>query len=139
MWRFIEHNISISKYYRMRKIIIPIVLIIGIIIFYFVNPEHSGLFPKCAFYSLTGLQCPACGTQRAVYHLLHFHVIEALKYNLFLVISVPYLLALIVVQWFDKNNKLHKLRTFCHHYKTIRVYILLIILWWIGRNLTLWI
>ena len=49
----------------------------------FVNPEEAIWMPKCIFHSFTGLDCPACGSQRAVYHLLHFRFLEAIHYNFF--------------------------------------------------------
>ena len=42
---------------------------------------------------LTGWDCPACGGQRALHSLLHGRVGEALHFNPFLVVSVPYFLA----------------------------------------------
>ena len=50
----------------------------------------------CPFKLLTGLQCPGCGSQRALHALLAGRVGEAVGYNLFLVFAVPYLLLLIM-------------------------------------------
>jgi hypothetical protein len=52
-----------------------------------------------------------------------------------LIISMPYAWALVVLQWFDTHNKLQKLKRFCFHHTTVNIYLILIILWWIIRNL----
>ncbi len=120
------------------KIILILLIIIslgaGIILYYF-NPESSIWFPKCPFYILTGYQCPACGVQRAAYQLLHFNFKEAFCYNPFLVISIPYALLLIWVTWIVPQTKFSKLRVFCYHPVTIKIYVLLTIIWWVVRNL----
>ena len=48
--------------------------------YYRLGPE-SGLYPRCMFRQLTGLDCPGCGSQRAIHALLHGHVAEAWGYN----------------------------------------------------------
>lgn len=117
------------------KVIIIIILAIGICLLYTFNPENILWFPKCWFFRLTGLQCPACGTQRALYQLLHLHVVSAFWYNPFAIISLPYASMLVIVRWFDLNNRLQRLSSFCYHPVTVRLYLVLIILWWILRNI----
>lgn len=119
----------------MNKMAVLCVLLAGAGILYIANPENTVWFPKCYFYMLTGLQCPACGTQRALHQFLHLNIASALRYSPFMVISVPYFLALAAVQWFDTNNRLSKLRAFCHHHTTVKVFLTLVILWWIVRNI----
>lgn len=46
-----------------------------------VSPYESGHYPSCAFLALTGLQCPGCGTLRAVHELSHGDVLVALDLN----------------------------------------------------------
>ncbi|MCD8166877.1 MAG: DUF2752 domain-containing protein [Bacteroides sp.] len=118
-----------------RIIIACLILTTGTLLLYLGNPETSRWFPKCIFHSLTGLNCPACGTQRALHQLFHLNINAAFRYNPFLIISLPYLAALIWVQWFDPEDKFCKLRYICHHNRTIKIYFLLILFWWIGRNL----
>jgi hypothetical protein len=118
-----------------KQIAIILVCILGIVVLFLVNPENTVWFPKCMFYHLTGLQCPACGTQRAIHQLMHLHFASAFRYNPFLLISLPYLLALFTVKCFAPENKLQRLRNFCHHSTTVIVYLILIILWWGIRNI----
>ncbi|MBO4257510.1 DUF2752 domain-containing protein [Streptomyces griseorubiginosus] len=53
------------------------------------DPTHPGRFPTCPFHALTGLDCPGCGTLRALYELAHGHVVSALDHNAFLVVFLP--------------------------------------------------
>lgn len=69
--------------------------------------------------------------------IFHFHVREAFAYNPFLVISLPYLSALALCRWFDGGRRFARLKRLCHHPLTVRVYLLLLVAWWVGRNLWL--
>ena len=68
----------------------------GAILFHF-DPEKSGFFPACRFHQLTGLDCPGCGSQRALHALLHGQILTALHDNLLLVLSLPLFLALLIL------------------------------------------
>jgi len=107
----------------------------GAVILYFFNPEKTIWLPKCPFYMLTGFKCPACGTQRAIYNLLHFNIRKAFYYNPFMLISVPYATALVVTTWFDPKGKMRKIKSFCYNSIIINIYLILIVLWWIIRNI----
>lgn len=45
--------------------------------------------PRCWFNALTGLQCPGCGSQRAIHALLHGHIAQAWHFNAALFFAVP--------------------------------------------------
>src|SRR5215208_2482155 len=57
------------------------------------NPATPGtsLYPSCPFHTLTGLNCPGCGTLRGLHQLTHGHLITALNYNALMVLSLPLL------------------------------------------------
>lgn len=117
-------------------ILLVILLVSGTILFFF-NPEgneESIWFPKCMFHYLTGFNCPSCGIQRAGHHLLHLRFREAFLYNPFLVISVPYALAVLAV-WAAPASRLEGLRRFCYHRYTLWTYLVLVFAWWIVRNI----
>lgn len=95
-------------------------------IVYVSDPEDTNWFPKCPFHMLTGLQCPSCGSSRALYHLLHGDIIVGLTFNPFILVSWP-LLGIVVYLLWRKNYGL--LLT------VLRVYIVLFFVWWIARNL----
>lgn len=54
------------------------------------DPTHPGRFPTCPFRAATGLDCPGCGSLRALYELAHGHVAAALDYNALLVVVLPF-------------------------------------------------
>lgn len=103
-------------------------------LYYAVDPSHSVWVPHCPFRTLTGLDCPACGGQRALYSLLHGEVAEALRFNPFLVVSVPYFLA---VAWtaLDKGRMAQRVRPVVQHRWVAYGYCLLFVVWWVVRNL----
>lgn len=81
---------SIKKY-------IPFLLIVTavpvmVLLYFIVYPLYGEFFPKCFFHLITGLQCPGCGTQRAIVSLLHGNFLEALDNNLLAVAALPFLL-----------------------------------------------
>jgi hypothetical protein len=50
-------------------------------VLYTFPPTAYGFYPKCIFFSLTGLLCPGCGMTRASHHLLHGRIEEAFRLN----------------------------------------------------------
>ncbi len=62
---------------------------IGIVLFEF-NPSHYGFYPRCWLYTSTGIYCPGCGSLRAMHQLAHGHLATALRCNLLLTLSVPF-------------------------------------------------
>jgi hypothetical protein len=102
------------------------------------NPIHIVFFPKCPFLLLTGLKCPGCGSQRAIHYLLNFDILKAINENVLLVLSIPYLLAGIVFKSLllpsDKKLKWRK-RVFGQ--RAIIVIIVIVMVFWIFRNITM--
>src|SRR5258706_4453587 len=62
----------------------------GAVILYRFNPATVHFYPSCVFHALTGLQCPGCGTTRALHHLLHGDVAGAFRLNAMLFVAVPF-------------------------------------------------
>lgn len=114
-------------------LIIAVVIITAIIMLFFFNPISYSFFPKCIFYQLTGLKCPSCGSQRAVHLILNGEFYEGIKYNPFMVISIPYISAIISTYLFNNPVAIHFRKLFLHR-KVVNVYVIFYITWWIIRN-----
>ena len=99
------------------------------------DPERT-FFPKCPFYALTGWKCPGCGTQRAVHQLLHLHIGAAFRYNAALVLSLP-LLAFLLLAW-RLRLRYPKLYAATRSRYLSWALIVLLLLWWILRNVFGW-
>jgi hypothetical protein len=54
------------------------------------NPATSKLFPPCPFRALTGLNCPGCGTLRALHQLLHGNLRAAFRLNPLMLVSLAW-------------------------------------------------
>ena len=54
---------------------------IGAIVLFVFDPTQYAFYPRCVFHTLTGLDCPGCGSTRALHALLHGRVGEAFRYN----------------------------------------------------------
>ena len=53
----------------------------GAWVLYTYAPTAHGFYPRCLFKAATGLDCPGCGTTRALHHLLHGRIEEAFQFN----------------------------------------------------------
>ncbi|HYM62366.1 MAG TPA: DUF2752 domain-containing protein [Thermoanaerobaculia bacterium] len=79
-----------------RKLIVgaaAVAACVGAIVLYRFDPAGTSLVPPCVFHAITGLQCPGCGTTRAMHALLHGDVLRALWFNPLLLMYLPILAA----------------------------------------------
>lgn len=77
---------------------------------YFVfDPLLSVWFPKCPFLLATGLECPGCGSQRAIHALLHGDIWGAIQANALFVVAIPYVLGAL---WRPRSERGEKVRRF---------------------------
>lgn len=115
-------------------VVITVIFVAVLALMYFVDPGTSRLAYKCPFKLLTGLDCPGCGGQRAVHAFLHGDFIAGLRYNPFLIVGLIYLALALIAQYIRRPWAEYVRRKFV----TVRVayiYIALMIVWWVGRNL----
>ncbi|MDR0961253.1 MAG: DUF2752 domain-containing protein [Mediterranea sp.] len=117
---------------------IAIVLSIALLVWLYktYNPVGHALFPKCPFKLLTGFECPGCGSQRTIHYLLNGQIGNAIAANALLVLSIPYLLIAILLYYIPKRTPwLLRLRNLLYGERAIWVVLVVILLFWIGRNL----
>ncbi|MDE7080990.1 MAG: DUF2752 domain-containing protein [Muribaculaceae bacterium] len=112
-----------------------IVLIAVIIVLWKVNPVEAVWMPKCVVHSLTGWQCPGCGITRALHAALHGHFAEAIRYNYFLLLSLPYLLAVATVSWIPALRRRRRLHRVVLGPELAVSYVVLFAIWFVVRNL----
>jgi len=66
--------------------------IAGAVYLFVFEPGRSGFFPPCMFRLVTGMQCPGCGTTRALHEITHAHLKAAFMLNPLLLLASPFLL-----------------------------------------------
>jgi hypothetical protein len=99
----------------------------------FINPEQYHLFPRCPFLSLTGYQCPGCGSQRALHYLANGNLALASSFNFLLIPGIVYagtgylLSAFYPKSWTSVQSK-------WYGRKAAVVALLVIVGYWVGRN-----
>jgi len=76
-----------------KYILLVLAILFPIVIFfvYYAIYDMTGDNALCSFKGVTGLECPGCGGQRSLYLLLHGDILQALRYNAFFIIALPFL------------------------------------------------
>lgn len=117
-----------------RRVIFTLIVILSGVVLYWLDPTQYVFMPKCIFRMLTGWDCPGCGLQRAVHALLHGRFWEAVQYNYFLLLGIPYVLAVMYMEWFTSGEKHLRLRRVLYHRYVLYAYVTLYLAWWVLRN-----
>nr|WP_321777134.1 DUF2752 domain-containing protein [uncultured Porphyromonas sp.] len=117
--------------------VLIVVLLAGIAVTYkYLDPSVVPIFPRCPFRLLTGYLCPGCGSQRAIHHLLNLDLPGAWRMNPLLVIALPYLLLGLILQPLSHRSDIGaRLRERLYGYRASVVALVVIVLFWIGRNI----
>jgi hypothetical protein len=100
---------------------------------FFFNPGTHGFYPVCLFHELTGLNCPGCGSTRALFALLHGHFQLALKDNALFLLTLA-VLAFWGVRIFLQKLK-HQPATFSASPKFFLAFLVVAIVFGVLRNL----
>lgn len=127
-----QRYLSIFKN-KPRFFIILLIIILGAVYSVF-DPLKSSFFPSCPFKSVTGLDCPGCGSQRAIHELLHLNFKKAFEYNALLVLSIPYLLLLMIFNFESVKQRFPKLERILFGWKSVWIITIIVILFFIFRN-----
>jgi len=77
-----------------RRTLISVGVMVGLcasvlLVLYLADPARYSLYPVCYFHRLTGLDCPGCGSQRAIHQLLHGNLLLAFRFNPLLILLLP--------------------------------------------------
>jgi hypothetical protein len=115
-------------------LIFTAVILLSLLYFY-LDPSQPGLFPPCPFYSITGLYCPGCGSQRAFHALMHGDILRSAGYNILFVVFLPLIAisALITTaNIFLKRNRRYPLFQSAVFSRAV---LIVVLLFWVLRNL----
>lgn len=105
-----------------------LLLAAGVWVLYTFPPASSSFYPRCVFRQLTGLDCPGCGTTRALHALLHGRIGEAFRLN-------AMLFALMIVAILGAPSFLRgRTPAFMTHKWFGWGSFVVVVAWWIGRN-----
>lgn len=118
-------------------LILIVILLAGIAVVYkYLDPSVVPIFPRCPFRLLTGYLCPGCGSQRAIHHLLNLDLLGAWRMNPLLVIALPYLLLGLILKPLSHHSaRGARLLDQLYGYRASVVALVVIVLFWIGRNI----
>lgn len=119
----------------LKAILILSGLIVGVIVLHSDNPFIQKLIPPCFFHELTGLYCPGCGTTRAGRALLHFDLLTAIRNNVMFVITLPLLAVYMPLYIWDFIRGEKKVRNVRVNRHVMVVYIIVLFLFTILRNI----
>lgn len=96
------------------------------------DPASAGFFPRCIFLTLTGWQCPGCGSQRAIHALLHADIPAAWSANPMVVLLLPFIIA---VAWSEAAGaRCRRLRRALTSVPVIVAVVILLTAFAIARN-----
>lgn len=113
-----------------RSIVIIFIILCLIFLYFSFNPEEYGFFPKCPIYSLTGYQCPGCGSQRSIHYLLNFKIFSALQQNFLVPFFILYIFLLMISKWLDL-----KFQAFLENQYMLYIILIIIITYLVLRNM----
>ena len=97
-WRPISRRLQLPEDGKSLVLSISLAAIVaaGVCVAAFLDPRSLSWFPKCPFRILTGLDCPGCGTARAIHAAANGRWYEAFRSNPILVVAFPFLVAIII-------------------------------------------
>ena len=102
-------------------------------IYFFLNPATSSFAPKCLIRSLTGYDCPGCGSQRLLHALAHADFPAAWNANPFIICILPLLLWWI---WIDTDPSTYpRASRIVNSPAFIITMLVIILIWTILRNI----
>ena len=84
---------------------------------------------------LTGWQCPSCGVQRATHALMNGHLLAALQFNWWFILSVPFFFLVVLSTLFETRPLWARIGAVVKCKAALWGYIASYFLWWVLRNL----
>lgn len=107
--------------------------IFGAAVLYALFVVLTGMMPRCPLKAVTGLQCPGCGSQRAIHALLEGHPMEAWSYNWMLPPLLCYLLLIVILP--RCGGRARRIGSYLTSATAIYVLAAAVVAWGIVRNI----
>ena len=83
-----------------------ILILAAVVAAYMLLRQLTGFYIPCFFHSITGFQCPGCGSTRMLAALMRLDFAAAYSYNPFLFVSLPFLAFECIYEFcFTHDNK----------------------------------
>lgn len=92
--------------------------------------------PKCIFHLISGYDCPACGTQRALKYFAEGDFRAGFFSNPYIVVLLPYIFTVAVAEFGGRRTE--NLKRAVTDYRVIIVLGVVMLGWWIFRNTDFW-
>lgn len=122
----------------LRSLLKPVLLFVSFItvagIYYFFDPSRDTFFISCPLKALTGYECAGCGSQRAFHALLHFHFLEAVKFNVLFVMLFFIVICLLLLRISGNDTLIKKFNGILFGKKTLFVILIIILLFSLFKN-----
>lgn len=127
---------SANKDQRKIRAVQYIVFILSVLIFgiFIYNIEKVDIIDlSCPFYTLTGLNCPACGATRMVGSILNLDIYQAFRWNPLIFVSIPYYVYVAIALGITYTNtgKISNI----HVANSLSVYVIIIFAFAVIRNI----
>jgi len=133
--QYLEQWLAVVSFKKIiTYIIIVIVLLGGLSLYFFWSPSEYDIFPKCPFYTVTGLHCPGCGIQRGVHDIVNGHIINGIRHN-YLILLVTFVLGYKLVLFILEKKTQKTYKNLLHKPITTHIILVLVILFWLLRNI----
>lgn len=68
------------------------------------EPTGTAIYPVCLFHKFTGLNCPGCGSLRALHHLTHGDFAAAFHCNPLLIVALAVMVLSLVRRQFSRRG-----------------------------------
>lgn len=103
------------------------------VVYYLFDPVEAGWMPRCLWKSVTGTDCPGCGSQRMAHALMHGDINGAWHANAFALCMLPVIVFLL---WLETvRDRYPRLYAAAHRPGVIITVALSVVIWWVCRNI----
>ena len=121
-----------------RVVIVAAIVPVVALLYFFIDARHSNFFPACPFFTLTGFYCPGCGSQRAISSVLHADFLEAARFNVMLVVSLPLILYSAFVTVSNVFRTKPVIQKIFYSPLFVRVFLVAVVMFGVLRNIPLY-